>query len=167
MRNIFYLFNKMEENIESQVPYIDETFAFFHRAANPEEVKLLNIIRIEKSRLSREYKDSLKHLVGVVFDKVIQYANYKNPLIPELEVQIMLLDCLTSATSRDIKQSDRLSIEQNILFSVKAVLTRAFGKERERALQLYPGYREERVVNTQPIYDEQIEKKEKKGWFKF
>ena len=157
----------MEENTELQIPYENETFAFFHRTANPEEVKLLNIAYIENSNLSREYKNSLKHLVGIVFDKVIQYANYKNPLIPDLEVQIMLLECLISATSRDIKQPDRLSIEQTILFSLRAVLTRSSGSQRERVLQLYPGYREERAVNVQSVREDPLEKGEKKSFFKF
>ena len=71
---------------ELDIPYIGEAFQFFHRTGQPSEVKAENIAFIEAARLSLSYKRCLKHTVNIIFDKVVQYSNQKNILIPQIEI---------------------------------------------------------------------------------
>lgn len=154
------------------VPYVGEAFQFFHRTGQPSEVKAENINFIDKARLSLSYKRCLKHKVNIIFDKVVQYSNQKNILIPQIEIEKMLLECLPAATSRDVKQPDRVSIEQSIIFDAKMILTRTTGEDRERKMQRYPGYIEQQAVNVQATPDEMGEigqpaQAKKKGLFRW
>jgi len=157
---------------EVDVPYINEAFGFFDRTGKPSEVKAENIKFINDARLSLAYKRCLIHKVNIIFDKVVQYSNQKNILIPQIEIEKMLLECLPAATSRDVKQPDRVSIEQSIIFDAKMVLTRTFGEDRERKMQRYPGYIEQHATNVQATPEEMEEigqpiQTKKKGLFRW
>lgn len=154
------------------VPYVGEAFQFFDRTGKPWEVKAENTAFIDKARLSLSYKRCLKHKVNIIFDKIVQYSNQKNTLIPQIEIEKMLLECLPAATSRDVKQPDRVSIEQSIIFGAKMILTRTHGDDRERKMQRYPGYVEQQAINVQATPEEMNEmgqpaQTKKKGLFRW
>ncbi len=147
-----------EEGIDTDIgveaPYLNETFNFFTRLGTPGEVKTAIIKTIDSSRFSLSYKRCLKHTVNTIFDKVVQYSNQKSLILPELEIEMMLLECRIAANSRDIKQRGISAIEHSIIFAAKMVLTRTIGEDRERKLQRYPGYVEQRAVNTEMPQEE-------------
>lgn len=137
------------EGEDIDVPYINEAFGFFHQVATPSELRLKNLKAIDNAHLSLSYKECLKYKNDIIFNQTVQYSNEKNILIPQLEIEIMLIECLPAATSRDVKHPNRVSIEQGIIFGAKRVFTRTFGEDRERKMQRYPGYIEQHATNVQ------------------
>lgn len=160
-----------EEGIDIEAPFLNETFNFFTRLGYPIEVKTAIIEAINSSRFSLAYKKCLIHAVNVIFDKVVQYSNQKDIIMPELKIRIMLLKCRMAANSRDIRRVvGSAYIEDNIIFAAKMILTRTIGPDRERNLQRYPGYVEQRAVNAQiPSMElpELGEKREKRRFWIF
>jgi len=144
----------MAEEGDIDAPFMNETFQFFTRLGTPAEIKSSIIQTINSSRFSASYKRCLKHTVNTIFDKVVQYSNQKSLILPELEIEMMLLECRIAANSRDIKQRGITAIEHSIIFAAKMVLTRTIGEDRERKLQRYPGYVEQRAVNTEMPQEE-------------
>ena len=144
----------MAEEGDIDAPFMNETFQFFTRLGTPAEIKSSIIQTINSSRFSASYKRCLKHTVETIFDKVVQYSNQKSLILPELEIEMMLLECRIAANSRDIKQRGITAIEHSIIFAAKMVLTRTIGEDRERKLQRYPGYVEQRAVNTEMPQEE-------------
>jgi len=144
----------MAEEGDIDAPFMNETFQFFTRLGTPAEIKSSIIQTINSSWFSASYKRCLKHTVNTIFDKVVQYSNQKSLILPELEIEMMLLECRIAANSRDIKQRGITAIEHSIIFAAKMVLTRTIGEDRERKLQRYPGYVEQRAVNTEMPQEE-------------
>ncbi|RLI21448.1 hypothetical protein DRO54_03665 [Candidatus Bathyarchaeota archaeon] len=159
------------EGIDIEAPFLNETFNFFTRLGYPIEVKNAIIEAIDTSRFSLAYKKCLKNTVNVIFDKVVQYSHQKDILMPALKIRVMLLKCRIAANSRDIRRVAGVTcIEDSIILAAEMILTRTIGEDRERKLQRYPGYVEQRAVNTEipPMELPELgEKREKRRFWIF